>query len=373
MSLATGPGPIGVCTWQQGDWRRADGVRRAASILKAEVGPRWWTYDYDRVVVRVEEMTFRSDGVDCAVRVYRPDVAPGEATSCVVMANGFSLTRDDGLPAFAERFAEVGLTAVVFDFRHFGASGGEPRQLTDLDRQRADFRAAVSFARGLEDVHGDAVAVWGFSVAGGHAIYTAAGDEEIAAAVALCPLTDLIAFVRRMPRRNLLRANVDTLRNVAGRRRVHIPVVGRPGSYALFTQPEALPGFDAICGDRSLWRNEFLALSFARPTYRPVRVAHRVRCPLLVCIGERDHMAPRRAAERTVECAPRGERGDYPIDHFGGFLGEDFERVVTDQIEFLRRHGLPDPRTSRTARSSANNRDSSRAASPNTGDGSWPK
>lgn len=38
----------------------------------------------------VEEMTFLSEGVDCVARVYRPDVALGEATPCVVMGNGFS-------------------------------------------------------------------------------------------------------------------------------------------------------------------------------------------------------------------------------------------------------------------------------------------
>jgi hypothetical protein len=47
------------------------------------------------------------------------------------MANGFSLTRDDGLPAFAERFAGIGVTAFAFDFRYLGASNGEPRQLID--------------------------------------------------------------------------------------------------------------------------------------------------------------------------------------------------------------------------------------------------
>jgi uncharacterized protein len=90
----------------------------------------------------VEEMTFRSEGVDCVARVYRPDVAPGEATPCVVMANGFGLTRDDGLPAFAGRFAGEGITALTFDFRRLGGSGGEPRQVIDIDRQRADFGAA---------------------------------------------------------------------------------------------------------------------------------------------------------------------------------------------------------------------------------------
>jgi uncharacterized protein len=292
-------------------------------------------------VMGVQEMTFRSDGVDCAARVYRPDVAPGVATPCVVMANGFSLTRDDGLPAFAERFAGEGITALTFDFRHLGGSGGEPRQVIDTNRQKADFGAAVSFARGLEGIDADAVAVWGFSSGGGLAIYTAAGDHRIAAAVALCPATDTIAFLRRMPMRTLNAVNVAILRNMLGRARVHIPVAARPGSVAWFSQPEALPGFEAIRGDHSLWRNEFLPLSFAGATsFRAVRVAHRVTCPLFVCIGEEDHVVPRRAAERTVERAPRGERGVYPIDHFGGFLGEGFERVVADQIEFLSRHLL---------------------------------
>jgi fermentation-respiration switch protein FrsA (DUF1100 family) len=100
--------------------------------------------------VRVEETTFRSDGVDCAARVYRPgpEVASGQATPCVVMANGFSLTHEDGLPAFAERFADDGITALTFDFRHLGGNGGEPRQVININRQQADFEAAVSFARG---------------------------------------------------------------------------------------------------------------------------------------------------------------------------------------------------------------------------------
>jgi uncharacterized protein len=288
--------------------------------------------------VRIEETTFRSDGVDCAARVYRPDVAPEQGTPSVVMANGFSLTQDDGLPAFAERFAGEGITALTFDFRHLGESGGEPRQVINIGRQQADFGAAVSFARGLEGIDADAVAVWGFSSGGGLAINIAADDNWVAAAVALCPATDTIAFMRRMPMRSLNAVNVAILRNMLGRQRVHIPVAAPPGSVAWFSQPEALPGFDAIRGDRSLWRNEFLPLSFAGATFRAVRAAHRVMCPLFVTIGEKDHVVPRKAAEQTAERAPRGEHGFYPIDHFSGFLGEGFERVVADQIEFLSRH-----------------------------------
>jgi len=41
----------------------------------------------------VSETTFRSGGVDCAARVYRPD-APLGKPPCIVIANGFTLTRD---------------------------------------------------------------------------------------------------------------------------------------------------------------------------------------------------------------------------------------------------------------------------------------
>lgn len=299
--------------------------------------------------VKIEQTKFRSHGVSCAARVYRPDVASGQVTPCIVMANGFSLTHEDGLPLFAERFAAAGITAITFDFRHLGASGGEPRQLIDPRRQEADFRAAVSFARGLQDVNPDAVAVWGFSLAGGLATYTAADDQRIAAAVALCPMTDIVAFVRSMPTRNSLGMALATLRNVVGRQQVHIPVAGPPGARAQFTQPEALQGFEAIRGNGSLWRNEFLPRSLSTSAARAVRVAHKVSCPLLVVIGENDDVVSREAAERTVERAPLGKRNVYPIDHFGGFLGEDFERVVTDQVEFLSHHlpnmQTPSPRT----------------------------
>jgi alpha-beta hydrolase superfamily lysophospholipase len=50
-----------------------------------------------------------------------------EARPVVVMAHGLSGTRRDRLGAFAERFAEHGCFAFVFDHRGFGDSAGTPR------------------------------------------------------------------------------------------------------------------------------------------------------------------------------------------------------------------------------------------------------
>src|SRR3954453_69051 len=103
-----------------------------------------------------EQADFTSDGARCAAWLYRPE-GGGEAP-CVVMAHGFSGVREQRLDAFAERFAAAGLAALVFDYRHFGASEGEPRQLLDIKRQLADWRAAVAYARSLDAIDPDRIA-----------------------------------------------------------------------------------------------------------------------------------------------------------------------------------------------------------------------
>jgi hypothetical protein len=58
---------------------------------------------------------------------------------------------DRGLWAYPERFAAARIAALAFDYRHFGDSDGEPRQLLDIGRQLEDWRAALVFVRSLED------------------------------------------------------------------------------------------------------------------------------------------------------------------------------------------------------------------------------
>ena len=60
------------------------------------------------------------------------------------MAHGLSAVRDMRLPAYAERFAAAGLAVLLFDYRGFGASGGEPRQVADIGAQLDDWRTAIA-------------------------------------------------------------------------------------------------------------------------------------------------------------------------------------------------------------------------------------
>ncbi|WP_231980993.1 MULTISPECIES: alpha/beta fold hydrolase [unclassified Mycobacterium] len=97
------------------------------------------------------------------------------------MGHGGSATKRLGLPAYAEKFTAAGLAVLAFDYRHFGASGGEPRQVIDVDEQRDDYRAAVRYARGRDDIDPRRVALWGTSLSGGHVLAVAADDPDVAA------------------------------------------------------------------------------------------------------------------------------------------------------------------------------------------------
>src|SRR6267142_208963 len=57
----------------------------------------------------------------------------------VVMAHGIGAIKAGGLAPFAERFREEGFAAVVFDYRQWGGSTGEPREVLSVPRQREDY------------------------------------------------------------------------------------------------------------------------------------------------------------------------------------------------------------------------------------------
>ena len=79
---------------------------------------------------------------------------------CVVMGHGGSGTKRLGLPGYAQAFASHGMAVVAFDYRYFGASDGEPRQIIDVAEQQADYRAAVRYVRGYDGIDPERVALW---------------------------------------------------------------------------------------------------------------------------------------------------------------------------------------------------------------------
>jgi dienelactone hydrolase len=288
-------------------------------------------------------VSFNFGGVELVGYLYHAAGVDGDAP-CVVMGHGFSGTQDR-LFVSAERFAESGFAVLTFDYRNFGESGGQPRQLVSIEGQLEDWRAAIRFARSLEGVDPERIALWGSSLGGGHVVCVAAEDPRIAAVVAQVPFN---GFPRRVEGRSTLDTlkllwamGIDVTRGILGRPPRYIPMVGKPGEVAVTATPQAQEHIAVLSGEsgHSLWRNEVAPrglISMMR--YRPGDEAHRLRMPLLVCIAEHDLETPEELSRQIAERAPRGELRLYPVSHFDFYREPVRQRVLADQIDFLRTH-----------------------------------
>jgi len=289
------------------------------------------------------EASFDSGGLRCAAWLYRPTGSGPHPI--VVLAHGFAFTREARLDAYARRFLAAGLAVLVFDYRHFGASEGQPRQLMDIGRQLGDWRAAITYARGLAGIDGDRVALWGTSFSGGHVAALAAADQQIAAVISQVPYSGLggrgglprPVFLGRM----IAAAVRDELHGRLGMRPAFLPLVAEPGSgvFAPFVERGATAALLDLFPSGSGWPNRFTPRVMLRlPRYRPFDTADRISCPWLVLVCDDDAVTPADQAAALASRAPRMELRRFPVGHFAVYHGEWFERAVAVQTEFLCRH-----------------------------------
>ncbi|MEZ0339280.1 alpha/beta hydrolase [Mycobacterium sp. pV006] len=283
-----------------------------------------------------EAVQFLSDGTRCSGRLYRaPSPVPGP---CVVLCPGFGGTQDTpSMIAAATSFAESGLTALTFDYRSFGRSAGDPRQVVDLAGQRADIHAAITFARSRPDIDARRIALWGTSLGGGHVITVAAADPTVAAVVAQIPFN---GFPKRVEGRSVtttLRLLIailrDRMRGRLSRAPYYIPAIGGRGELAVISSDEAR---QAVADMNSpTWLNHVAPRALLdMMAYRPGRHAARLAMPVLVCVGTRDRETQRGGL--IADSAPRGVLRQYPFSHFDFYRPELRRRVLDDQVAFLR-------------------------------------
>ena len=286
-----------------------------------------------------QEVRFDSGGDECAGWLYRPDEEIAEAP-CVVMAHGFSFTRHDGLDLYARPLAGAGLTVLAFDYRHFGDSGGEPRQRFRKAEQLADWKRAVEYARGLDGVDGSRPVLWGYSFGGGHVATIAPSIPGLAAAIVLCPYLNGLRRASKVPPGVSAWIVPRALADLAGRR-VTVSVTGPEGSRAAMSFAGEAEGFARAVAPDSPWRNEITPGPFATiPFYRPLRNAGRIVAPIWVGRGTRDITVDGPSIGRFAERAPNAELHDFDADHFDPFTEPLAGEIAASQVEFLRRYGL---------------------------------
>jgi pimeloyl-ACP methyl ester carboxylesterase len=293
----------------------------------------------------MREVEFTSHGVTCRAWLCSPEseaLRTEGGYPALVMAHGTSGVREQ-LKHYIPRFTAAGMHVLLFDYRHFGASDGEPRQLLSIRRQLQDYAAALDVIRKVPGVDPERVAIWGSSLAGGHVVDVAVTDGRVAAVVAQAAAMDNIATVRRLVEYagigQLLKLTwlgiVDVLRSIFGMSPKLVPAGAAPGEVGMMTTPDTLPGLKRI--EAPGWRNELCGrLSLTLALHRPGLKAGRLPCPILIAICDEDSLVVPAVAEAAARRAGKlATVKHYPIGHFDIYLGEWFERSVTDQVKFL--------------------------------------
>jgi len=261
------------------------------------------------------------------------------------MAHGLGGTRDAGLEPYAEKFSSAGYLVLLFDYRHFGASAGEPRQLFSIKRQLQDWEHAIKYVRSLEDVDPKCIALWGTSFSGGHVIVAAAKDGEIAAVSAQCPMMDAMAgamcVIQHAGIISFLKLGVygivDQLRSIFHLSPLYIPLIAPLGELAVMSSHDSLSGFGEIVPPN--WRNEVspryvLTIS----NYRPVAYSNKVSCPVLIQVCMKDSLAPPHSAITTAKkIGNKAVLKKYECGHFDIYSGDHFTHASDEQIEFFNR------------------------------------
>jgi dipeptidyl aminopeptidase/acylaminoacyl peptidase len=287
-----------------------------------------------------------ASGDEIEAWVYHPG---GEGPHpAVVMAHGLAAVKAGGLEPFAERFCRDGFTAVAFDYRQWGGSTGLPRDETSVPRQREDYRTTIDWAIAEPDIDERQIFIWGTSFSGLHVVEIAATDARVRGAIAQNPLVDGLAGVTMAPPSHSLHlfaiALLDRVGSLFGRPPRYIPAGVAPGEFGVVANAAAAAGLEIVRPkDGTEWHNRVAARSMLGvAAHRPVRKASAIRCPILLVVAESDTIAPVGPALRLAEVAPRAELFRSRGGHYGVYEGgEDYDRVVRVELEFLHRHSSP--------------------------------
>jgi uncharacterized protein len=125
------------------------------------------------------EVRFESAGVVMVGHLYRPANRTAIKGPAIVVVPPWLNVKEQVATNYARALAERGLVALAFDFRHWGESGGEPRQLESPRAKVEDLRSAVTFLESRSDVDSRQIGILGICFGAGYALQEAIDDNRV--------------------------------------------------------------------------------------------------------------------------------------------------------------------------------------------------
>lgn len=140
--------------------------------------------------------TYTSEGVSLDFRLYRPNDVENAPLVVLIHGGGWVSGNPDNMAILAEVLAEKGMAAACIEYR-LAPKFPFPAALDDVC-------AFADFARkeaATLKINPDRIGSWGIS-AGAHLSLVLATRKKVSAAVAMCPITDLVDYGSVYPPRS---------------------------------------------------------------------------------------------------------------------------------------------------------------------------
>ena len=194
------------------------------------------------------------------------------------------------LNEYAERFASAGYACFLFDYRNFGASDGNQRQLINVKMQLEDWNNAIEFIKIDKRVDGTNLLIFGSSFSGGHVIWLSAHRNDIKAAIVQCPYTDTMATIKAVsPLYILKRAPfviADVLSCITGYHPVMLKLSSYKGENAFMKADEEIT-------KRFIGNADFINEAPARTLlefvkYSPGKYLSKIKNPIYIAVCSKD-------------------------------------------------------------------------------------
>ena len=298
------------------------------------------------MLIEKRDVMFKSGDTFAAAWLFVPDQPrSGRRVPAVAMAHGIGYVKEMYLEPFARRFAAAGIAALVFDYRGFGGSGGEPRQRVFPHDQMEDYRNALTWLSLQPEVDADRLGVWGTSFSGGHVIQVAAHDPRVKAVVSQTGAMDLDRIMRGIvgPEQfaGLQQLTVqERIRHVVEGGERYIPSTARPGEGFALQQDQESYDF-ALAASAPTWRNEVAMSSLdAIMEHAPGRFIDLVAPrPLLVILARNDVIAPPESIRKAFARAGEPKRlMEVDGGHYAIYTGPGVDEAGQAATEWFTEH-----------------------------------
>ena len=275
---------------------------------------------------------------DIAVTVYEPDTKT--CVPAIILCNGFCCIQELVLPRFAEAFVRAGYAAATFDYRGFGASGGERGRLVPF-MQVDDIATVIAFVRQLPGIDRRRLGLWGTSLGGCHVLAAAANDPSIKVVVSQLGFADGEQVVTRHMTKTEKQALMATLERMHEKKQN----TGREMFVAItkvLTDKQSKAFFDENLARYPAMDIKIPFLTVREMVhYRPMEHAARVTCPVFVAVAGEDEVNPACQGIVLFEAVPAIARKlhiEEDAGHYGMCSRPHFDNCINKQIDWFRDH-----------------------------------